>query len=67
LSTEKRKPTFEMCPLCQDWAGKNVEFKICIKCKFESELMYEQVSINVGTDEKPIFISLKEIMERRLD
>jgi len=56
-----------MCPLCQDWAGKNVEFKICIKCKFESELMYEQVSINVGTDEKPIFISLKEIMERRLD
>ena len=55
-----------MCPICEDWAGKNIELKLCEKCKFESELMYEQISINVGTDKKPVFISLKKIMERKL-
>jgi len=55
-----------MCPICEDWAGKNVEFNLCERCKLQSELLYEQVSINVGTDEKPIFVSLKEIIERKL-
>lgn len=55
-----------MCPLCQDWAGKNIEFEICTKCQFESELMYGQIMINVGTDEEPVYKSLKEIMERKI-
>lgn len=56
-----------MCPICEDWAGKNVELSLCERCKLQSELLYEQASINVGTDEKPIFVSLKEIIERRLN
>jgi len=55
-----------LCPICKDIAGKNVNYKLCEKCKFESELMYEQVSINVGTDKEPVFILLKKIMERKL-
>jgi len=55
-----------LCPICEDWAGKNIEFKLCDRCKLQSELMYEQVSINVGTDKEPVFIPLKKIMERKL-
>jgi len=66
MSIEKRKQISEMCPICEDWSGKNVKFKLCEKCKFESEIMYNAVMINVGEEDNPVFKSLKEIMERKL-
>lgn len=66
MSNEK-KPISEMCPLCQDWAGKNINLKLCERCRLQSVLMYDMITINVGTEEDPIFIPLKEIIERKID
>jgi hypothetical protein len=55
-----------MCPICEDWTGKNVELSLCERCRLQSEVMYEEVSINVGTDKEPVFKLLKEIIERKL-
>jgi len=47
-----------MCPICENWAGKNIEFKLCDRCRLEAELKYDQIYIDG--------ISLRHIMERKL-
>lgn len=58
LSNEKRKPVSEMCPICEDWAGKNITFKLCERCRLQSELMCDQIYIDD--------ISLRHIIKRRI-
>ena len=54
------------CIIHEILKAEDKEWYMCKRCLKEGRQIYDTLMINIGTDEKPIYKRLKEVVEREI-